>query len=435
MYTTIASILAARTMGYTARSILKRLGKTNPKFEKVAQVAEAAGFSSPMVLSRLFKDKKGHKDAEEFMTEHEKTKLADKRTKRKAAMGLLKTAVGVGAAAYGGYKLASRGLARGSTALMPRQELPPEQVTGSRYPELTRQAAVTPPEPNIPPPFGGKPNEPQRAPFTPEQQERQQGLEKLQGVAENLPSELENQYPYLPIFVRKHIQAGVAPEEIYGNLQKSKMLAPVIKKIEEQTGAPYLDRINHIAGMVKGKDQGIAPTPIKSQEVITPRGPGVVHKVHGDNAYVEVDNKLHKVPLESVEQPSEDVVEAVSRMLNIEEVDKSNNVALFVYDPEESKAMFQFHDGTFYKYLQVPPDLVKEIAEKNATPITEGQNVYGQWSPDDPHGSLGGALWKYMLKDPRWAQVKKKGEPANPNYKKLDVKYDYWTGLRKKKKR
>ena len=278
--------------------------------------------------------------------------------------------------------------------------------------------------------------------MTPNQQASQVRNEKFGAVANNLPSKFDQDYPHLPNFVKRMKEAGKSAEETYELAKQSPMLGQLVQKYEAQTGQSYLEKIKQsdqqqkVGAMAqftaaKPEEQSVAPT--KDSVVMTPEGAGTIHKAHGDNAYVEVDGKLKKVPSNELEQPPEDVVKAVSDILKIPEIDRSSNVSLFVYDPDESRAYFQFHDGSVYRYNDIDPQVVQDIAAKNATPITSGQNVYGAWSPEDPHGSLGAAFWAYLLKDPKYAK-NKKGQPENPNYKKLQTLYDYWVKLRKRKK-
>jgi hypothetical protein len=459
----LAGILGARAAGYGAKTILKALGAKSPKWQYATQAAEALGFTSPAILSRMLKGKGG--DPEQFMTLHEKTRKQDEKNKRNDYMKVAGTLGAAGAAAYGLHKYANRAPDKGSVTVLPPigaggppRGGPPPGIGGGRQPGLTNQVGTQAQGPQrgqgsgVPPPFGGQPNQSQRSPFTPEKQERQQGLEKLQETANNLPHSLETQYPYLPIFVRKHLQAGVKPEEIYGQLQQSKMLSPVMKRIEQETGEPYLDRIFKLAGMVgtadalakMGSKENLpiqqlpkdvqAPATFKKSDVVnTPFGAGNVHKTHGDNAYVEVDNKLRKVPLEELENPDERTIQAVSDILQIPEVDRSSNIALFSYDPMDSSMIVQFHNGEIYKYLDIARDKIDILAQKLGIPVTEGENVFGAWSPEDKK-SLGAAFWQQILKDPKYAKARK-GEPANKYWRKLETPYDYWEKLRKKSKR
>ena len=195
----------------------------------------------------------------------------------------------------------------------------------------------------------------------------------------------------------------------------------------ESTAREDLERSQAALEYWKGK---LASKPV----VLTPEGAGTLKNIHKDNAYVEENGKLRKVPLSDINEPSENAIEAVTTYLNIPEKDRSSNVALFAWNPEERRAYFQFHnEDSFYEYLDVPEEIVDAIAEKRAIPKTSGGNDYGVWSPEDTE-SIGAALWKYIVNSPKYKKAKK-GEPENPFYRKLPIKYDYWKALRKKRKR
>jgi len=368
----------------------------------------------------------------------------DKKNDRKALGQFIGTVGAAGAAGMGLTSLLSRGATRAATQAA--QAIPP--AGGPPPPTAPPPGGLLAPIPGGPIPTPGQPQAPQplipsgNAAMTPNQQASQVRNEKFGAVANNLPSKFDQDYPHLPNFVKRMKEAGKSAEETYELAKQSPMLGQLVQKYEAQTGQSYLEKIKQsdqqqkVGAMAqftaaKPEEQSVAPT--KDSVVMTPEGAGTIHKAHGDNAYVEVDGKLKKVPSNELEQPPEDVVKAVSDILKIPEIDRSSNVSLFVYDPDESRAYFQFHDGSVYRYNDIDPQVVQDIAAKNATPITSGQNVYGAWSPEDPHGSLGAAFWAYLLKDPKYAK-NKKGQPENPNYKKLQTLYDYWVKLRKRKK-
>jgi hypothetical protein len=171
----------------------------------------------------------------------------------------------------------------------------------------------------------------------------------------------------------------------------------------------------------------------KGSTVASPLGVGDVKEIRNGKALIEIDGKKHQVDAEDLESEPEDVIEIVQNLLEIPEVDKSSIVSLFTYDPDEKKMYIQFHNGEFYKYLDVDPEKVRQIAEKNGTPVTKGKNIFGAWSPDDQK-SLGATLIKEIINDPKYRKAKK-GEKENTNYVKLPTLFDYWQKLRKKPKK
>lgn len=167
--------------------------------------------------------------------------------------------------------------------------------------------------------------------------------------------------------------------------------------------------------------------------VVTPQGAGTITHDGKKGVIADVDGKKKSFEKADVEKPTEDVIEAVQNILNIPEVDRSSNIALFLYNPKDKEMYFQFHNGESYKYYDIDPDKVFRLANKMAIPITEGQNVFGAWSQED-RNSLGAAFYQEILKDPKYKKSTK-GEPQNPNYQKLETMYDYWKQLRKQPKR
>lgn len=304
----------------------------------------------------------------------------------------------------------------------------------------------------------------------------------------------QRDFPHLASLVEKSLSFGKSPAEIYDSVKGSKFYSGLVKQVEEKTGTSFLDTIHQLA-----QEQGIQPQDIQQQvpeglpqvteqlpqeqqepqelgdpieeqpvqkpivpteqsipelpkpidqpkkseplkekeEVITPTGAGEIKKIKGNDAYIEEDGKLKKVPLDQVQKPSPEVEEcvreAVHKILDIPEEDRSSNISLFTYDPMDARAYFQFHNGESYVYLDMDPNIVENIAQKKAVPITSGQNQYGEWSPNDKE-SIGASLWAYILKNPKYKKAGK-GEPVNPFYRKLETKYDYYKKMRIQSKR
>ena len=437
MFRSITPIIQSLAGGWSAKTIVKQLAKKFPKLSPFISKAETAGFMAPSILRSLVGKN------EDIDTHESEISERRKRTKKNVGMGALAAAGGLTALLTRGATTAATAAAQ---AIPPGGGAPPTSPGGGAPP--TSPGGILAPIPGGPIPTPGQPQAQQplipsgQPAMTPNQQASQIRNEKFGAVANNLPSKFERDYPQLPNFVKRMQEAGKTPEETYELAKQSPSLGPLVQKAEAQTGQSYLERIKQtgqkdkvgaMAQFTAEKPEQQNAVSAKGSVVMTPEGAGTIHKTHGDSSYVEVNGKLKKVPSNELEQPPEDVVKAVSDILQIPEIDRSSNVALFLYDPDESKAIFQFHDGSAYKYLDIDPQVVHDIAEKNATPITSGQNAYGAWSPTDPHGSLGAALWAYLLKDPKYAK-NIKGQPENPNYKKLQTLFDYWAKLRKKKR-
>lgn len=417
----VAPIVNALSRGFTATSVLKKVIDKYPRLATFATAATAAGFSPARVLKKIADPRDEDESSHEIITMHAKTQEEQQRLRNQDRLRPLK-ALGTVGAAVGGIHALSKIGQRSALAKSIEEEAPQLIKEG-----MGASTASNPAEEIISP--------------APEQ--RTPERERLLKIAENLPEEkpkavvgegikplqidtpivqiprVETQFPHIRKFVDKHLAAGKSPEDIYENIQKSG-LKGIADRHTQQTGQSYLDRIKELAG-----DQGSKPT-----EVITPLGAGTIHNEKGDNAFVKIDNKLHKIPKNELEEPPKSAVEAVTNYLNIPEKDRSSNVALFAWNPDERRAYFQFHnEDSFYEYTDVDPAVVDAIAEKRAIPKTQGGNEYGVWSQEDEE-SIGAALWKYIISTPKYAK-NKKGEPVNPYYKKLPIKYDYWQKLRK----
>lgn len=299
-------------------------------------------------------------------------------------------------------------------------------------------------------------------------------LEKVEGGLEKI---VEDYSSYLQAQAQQQVQnqtqqpqvqpqqemQGQQPQEPHPNSARSQQLARQMQQPEPTPGIDIQEEM--VAPQFREKPpqelevspqqkieqqvekeipQEITQQPIKKAEfkpldvdfkklVITPHGIGEIKHESKKGVIAKVNGKEKSFFPEEIEKPSQDIIEVVSNILEIPEVDRSSNIALFTYDPEEEKMYIQYHNGESYKYLKMPRSKIINIANKMHIPITEGKNIFGAWSPEDKE-SIGASLFQEVLKDPMYAKPKK-GEPANPNYVKLETMYDYWEKLRKKSKK
>lgn len=420
-------LLNAISKGFSANSILNQLKKQIPAYTRAIDTARAAGYTAKSILRQL----DGNKHSQgKYLTEREQQIEQDKNKDRKAALGLV-SALGVAGAVAGGIGsyLSDRNSTAKSVANIPNNPIPPSGQT-------TINAQASPLKPS-----GGVSNAINKI-----TEGQQQIIDKIPSSKDIeligsspfkdmiKPSEsIKSEFPQLEQFIEKSLKSGKTAEETYDNLKKSRFLSPLVHRIEEKEGKSFLQDIQN-----RSKSSSFIPAeaPLNHKigsEVISPFGSGSLEHVKGDKAIINVSGKKRSVSIEEIEPPSEDAIEAVSKILQIPKEKKSSNISLFFYDPEESDLFVQFHTGDFYRYKNIPKEIVEELSEKNAEPLTKGKTVYGEWGNEDKK-SLGAALYKYVLKDPRWKKSGK-GEPENINYKKLSPLYDYWTGLRKKGKK
>ena len=184
------------------------------------------------------------------------------------------------------------------------------------------------------------------------------------------------------------------------------------------------------------------PKQIKKGEIVYDPKTGIVgdlKDVKNKEGLLDDNGKLHKVRLEDLKEPDEDVRKTVSRLLEIPEIDKSAQIAYWAYDKPSDELFVTYHNGETYKYLEVPDDIKQEIENSSAVPKTEGETVYGAWSQDQkpeysPQAgkeivSRGATLSKLIIHNPKYKKPKK-GQPPNPLYRKLNKGYDYWQKLR-----
>lgn len=194
--------------------------------------------------------------------------------------------------------------------------------------------------------------------------------------------------------------------------------------------------------VISAKEFSIEPEPIQEEmknakklekgDVVISRDGSVkeLESIRNKEALVKDDKgKITKVKTDEISQPDEDVIETVNRILKKPEIDKSSLISYWAYDTPSNELFVMYHNGESYKYIDVPKDLVNELSEGAVSPKTEGGNVFGVWSPEDEM-SRGATLSDRIIRHEKYRKSKK-GEPANPNYRRLMKGYDYWKELRR----
>lgn len=461
-----SAIFQALKQGFNSKSILGVLAKQSPKLAKAIGAAEAAGYLHNSILKKLVGKESDDSDA--YLTEHERTKKRDANRQKRLTRNVASTIGTVGALGAG---LASYLDKEPQTSNQQPTQTPPGNPPAAPTQASQQQAPIPAQKQQLLNKFQNLPNAP--TPMSP-QGEAPQAAQ---------PSQTETQFPQALLSVRKQLQNGKTPEEIDEHMRNSVFYRSLVEKYENETQTPFLQKIKEISESpqhaqemthkpqqmpkkpqeipqpsqepqmpekvqnmpsiaVQPTTQAQTPSPLESESkplsegetVITPQGVGEVHKIHGDNAFTKIDGKLRKVPLNDIEAPSPEATSFVADFLEIPEEDRSGPTALWFYDPEDQNLWVQWHyKGQITKYKQFPPDLLEEIAAKNATPITTGKNEFGEWSPADKK-SLGAAIDQFIKKDPRWKKAGK-DQPANTNYITYEPGYDYWNKLRSYPKR
>jgi hypothetical protein len=426
------------TKGYSAATILNRMAKQFPKYTKPINDALAAGYTANAVLKSIMQPKDKIGNAEEYLTTEEKIRKRDKERQQTAAGRIVQGAT-TAASLYGAARAA--GLA-GLASAAGEQPAPGETTID-----------VTP-QPKAPTPSSlqqAVPEQPMSPINPPPALKTSEILPEPKIVPGYMQTKVGQTFPELGKYTERLIREGQKPEEIYGKVKSSKLLGPVVNRYEGETGQSFIKEIERLSAeeakpystmqyipkigeRMKALGKPELPEPLDTESMlkkfkITPFGAGEVVKETDKDSVVQVDNRLKKVPKQELELPSKEALMAVQDILQIPEIDRSSVVSLFTYDPTENKMYIQYHNGETYKYSDITPEEVEQIAAKNNIPITKGQNIYGAWSPEDKQ-SLGSALFKYVLSNPKYKKPKK-GEEANPNYQKLETLYDYWKKLRK----
>lgn len=109
----MSPLTQAISQGFSPDQVIEFLLRKFPKYAKDIQKAMGKGYSASQVLQYL-NGRKGNRELEGALTEHEKARLSDKEKQRNIEKNLGKGALAVGAAGLGIY-----GLGRGAQAVIP----------------------------------------------------------------------------------------------------------------------------------------------------------------------------------------------------------------------------------------------------------------------------------------------------------------------------
>lgn len=508
-------ILQALAQGFTAKNILKALGKKSPKVGKYVALATAAGFSPHVTLKKLVQPSKSAAKSDDFLTQNERTRKSQKDNRRKElteAIGVLGTA---GAAAAGLYSVLGKespieawkkgvlNSAPGSNPTSSNQPTPPP--TAPQEPAALTES-IQKEAPELIKEGMGSPAPEQHTP------ER----ERMLKIAENLPEEkpkaivgegikplqidtpivqiprVETQFPHIRKFVDKHLAAGKSPEEIYENIQKSG-LKGIADRHTQQTGQSYLDRIKELAGdqgqpskeenewdnfknmgsgmvsslysglftsLKEGKDtfagikdpvlqrakpyfdRGLIKSPEDlqkfvnqgpdslSQEVITPLGVGTIHNEKGDNAFVKIDDKLHKIPKAEAEPIPKEWENISVDLTKVPESDRSAPLNFFASTPDRKSAFVRYwsgHKPMLYEYYrkdgsEFDEETLNSITNETDAPISSGMKFSGAWTQNGK--SRGSANFHKLVK---MAQEEgTEDDPTKPlRFKRINITFEH----------
>lgn len=463
-------IFQALGLGYNATQIMSFLSRAFPNVGRQINKASKAGYSANQILDFLGKSMQ----PTPFTEEDTESSIRGRQRKRREEIerSLLKTAAAAGVA-YGvgralpGIAQGIRGaFGRGSPP--PQGGLPPVQATPSPQPPIGPQPmAGAPVQPQPIPPVGPSPAQataptpvpPQAAQaptpspvpttpwahLTPQQSVsiiKEMGLE---GRIDNLISAGNK-----PEVVAAALNAGLTPgqRKWFGDKLKAGETKPLQELVQDYlaTGKQSLQVPNaqkevspqQVRPMLEPSGQKLDETAkatqgkIQKGDLVFDEQSGIsgeIKDMKQKEALVSDNGKVHKVKLDELEKPPEDLIETVQNLLQIPEVDRSAVISLVTYRPSTKQMFVQYHNGETYVYEDIPQERVDEIANAMGVPVTSGKNIYGAWE-QGKQDSRGAALIHGILRDPRYSK-----ENEGKTWEKIGTFYDYWKGLRKKPKR
>lgn len=444
-----APIAQAISKGFSSTQVLKHIAKKYPEYSNVINTSLAAGYTAEMILKKISGKEGKSKNSDQFLTEHEKTVRKDKENKKQDRVNALSALGAAGAVGAGLYGLSQMG--RAGQAIRPSEIIQTQKPLGIPATQMRRglpapgQPAGATQAPTAPP----MPTPPPVAPTAPPTPSPVQGKASDIINSLNIGSQVKN---IATINTAKDTAAVIEQHMLTkeqkkflkkNNINLEQVVGQYLQEVEAEENQPIEQQAQQEAApqqpAQEAVPQEVAPPPEPPRKemgsvVVTPNGEvGEIKAKDKAGVLVEVNGKAKRYTEDQLEGEDKDVVEAVQQILDIPEVDRSSIVSLFTYDPEDNAMYIQFHTGDTYKYLDVDPKKVYAVANKMGIPITKGKNIFGAWSPQDKK-SLGATLIQEIMKDPKYAKPKH-GQPENPNYRRLDTLYDYWTKLRKPPKR
>lgn len=385
----------ASAAGYGAGQILSYLSNAAPSMKKKIDLAKQAGYAAENIVN-FFSNQIDATDNREL--KHSNRVSLEKQQKKNEfvkdiGMTAVKEAAAIGAATYGA-KAVSGLFGKGN------QGQPSIQNQNVAKPSLEQK--------QVPAPIEKKPID-------------SIGLLDQLGVRKQVDAMMQSKNPLEVISsvvanglsqeIRKKMKSGTIPP-------LDEIIKDYVSKSPEQTTDIEVEK--SFTPMQEAK---------LGNQVLTPDGHvGEVKGLDKNGVVVFRDGKAEKYSLEDLQEEPDQAKQIIEYLLQMPEEEKSSNVSMYLRDPSSNTIFIQYHDGEVYKYNDVSEEYIKKIAEKEAIPITEGENIFGKWSSGDKK-SLGAAVSRYLLKDPKYARPKK-GEPNNKNYTKLESYYDYWKKVR-----
>jgi hypothetical protein len=205
----MSAFLNAIRRGFSSSAVLNHVKRKWPDYAYAINTAQGIGYTANHILKQLAGDRTN--DADQYLTEHEKTRKRDADQKRRAALGLVGAAGTAGAIAAGAYSLAKSNapvhpevLPALPTQLGPRKALPgPQTRLGLPSPKPGSNGGPEPIRPRPTPPQTGLAKAAAGAPILP---------------AGQAPDDLFPAVPEIAALERKHATAN----QLYDLAKKGK---------------------------------------------------------------------------------------------------------------------------------------------------------------------------------------------------------------------
>lgn len=131
--------------------------------------------------------------------------------------------------------------------------------------------------------------------------------------------------------------------------------------------------------------------PIAKKDIVeTSQGIGEIRDIKEKHALVEIDGKLHKVPVEDIEKEPKDIADLYDDLFNaIPDEYKSRMMNFAGYDEENNELLFRPHGGAAYVYKDIPSEFAEQLKNRLHRAKTTGKNMYGMWYEGDPSYGAG----------------------------------------------
>lgn len=495
----MTAITNALLYGYPSRVILDSLMKKYPQYANQIQQAQAAGYTSDMILRHL-SGKKGYspQDSEQFLTEHERTRNRQDKDQKRArllAIGALGTA---GALVAAGASLTSRNKAIYPSEIV-KTNVPKALPAPNQTKALTRQPLALPPPGPINP--GGNPPIP---PVNPPPVNPSPISPKPQVAPVSSPPDFEKSLKLIRNLNEEARFSNVASSDKFDLKTK----ADILRKILPKDKLPALEKaegglekvVDDYSKFLKQTQQTISKEkPQTNVNVPAPKTPDSVINLPFTNpinqAATPIQNPTQPQTPQPVQPPLQNLSPPTEASKNITNVPKEIFKKVVVTPKGVGEVKYEGNknvvtnvggqDKSYFKEDITKPseEIIQAVEQILQIPEVDRSSVVSLFTYDPSENKMyiqfhTGDTYKYMDVDPEkvyavanklgipvtsgknvfgaWSPEDKnslgaaliqqiikdpkyakpkKGEPPNPNFQKLETLFDYWSKLRKPTKK